>query len=346
MYQEIIKIYEQKLKYLSQIKEKNSLLFLSNHILKTEIEYLHNNSNNQKVPFTKELKDTLEIISKYKFMFLEIKNYFESIEKHIEIKKITYPLVNKEELFDICFNFIENVFPKNIKDQIINHYQHSMTIFHIPNYEYLKGETVYIPYLEESYIYLYGHLNFKMAMILIHEIAHSYHYLNNYMPPYNKNNCFCEIISLFFEFLFLNYYLDNLKYSDISKKLLIENFSFYNYYSIKINKLLKLYKKINYLQNKHNISLKEIIIKYIDDPNIIKVFNMNPKENYIYVFGYIIAIELFMIYLEDPNQAFLDLNKIIMIDGQLNPNDYFEEIKKIGITPTLNSKKFQKSLNL
>ena len=60
-------------------------------------------------------------------------------------------------------------------------------------------------------------------------------------------------------------------------------------------------------------------------------------DSLMYCFSYIIAIELYKIFIEDKEKAWFLIEKIIKINLNLNPQQYMKEIIKLGIIPNQNS---------
>ena len=57
----------------------------------------------------------------------------------------------------------------------------------------------------------------------------------------------------------------------------------------------------------------------------------------MYCFSYIIAIELYKIFIEDKVRAWFLIEKIIEINLNLEPQQYMMEIINLGIIPNQNS---------
>ena len=56
------------------------------------------------------------------------------------------------------------------------------------------------------------------------------------------------------------------------------------------------------------------------------------SENMHYVFSYMVAVELYQLYLVDKEEALCRLNKIMKVSG-LKPSEYYEYIRDLGINP-------------
>ena len=79
------------------------------------------------------------------------------------------------------------------------------------------------------------------------------------------------------------------------------------------------------------------IHKFLDDKDTQYVVRCllieNPHVSASYIIAKLVSIELFNIYLNDPDRAFYLLKKIMMIDLRKNLKDYYQEILDLGIIP-------------
>lgn len=56
-----------------------------------------------------------------------------------------------------------------------------------------------------------------------------------------------------------------------------------------------------------------------------------PGRDYIYVFAFLVATNLFMIIKMDRDKAFYLVNKIINLNGELSCEEYFHELEKLEL---------------
>ena len=75
-----------------------------------------------------------------------------------------------------------------------------------------------------------------------------------------------------------------------------------------------------------------------------KSFNSasNPDEEFLS--SYIIAIELYMLYKEDKDKALDTLKRIILLNEMPDEEQYYSNIKRLGIIPNLSLRGFEKDL--
>ena len=70
-------------------------------------------------------------------------------------------------------------------------------------------------------------------------------------------------------------------------------------------------------------------------------FANNPDEEYLA--SYMIAIELYMLYKEDKDRALDVLKRIILLDD-MSEEEYYSNIKKLGIIPNFSLRSFERDL--
>ena len=69
-----------------------------------------------------------------------------------------------------------------------------------------------------------------------------------------------------------------------------------------------------------------------------------PSHDFPYVISYSIANELYLMYLNDPEESFYIYKKIMAIDLKLPSDKYLDEIINLGVLPTENLDKYEKVL--
>ena len=70
-------------------------------------------------------------------------------------------------------------------------------------------------------------------------------------------------------------------------------------------------------------------------------FANNPDEEYLA--SYMIAIELYMLYKEDKDKALDILKRIILLDD-MSEEEYYSNIKKLGIIPNFSLRNYERCL--
>lgn len=150
-------------------------------------------------------------------------------------------------------------------------------------------------------------------MTFAHEFGHAIQFATNYKTSiYNELNIYIEIISIFFELICNEYFINNFKreaiingYNTLSKHLSSAQ---------NLNSELTLLKIIQIKANETLTTLRKNIdelLEVLTKEDISHIMTLRPARDYIYVIAFNIATNLFMIYKNDPDYAFYLVYKII-----------------------------------
>lgn len=209
-------------------------------------------------------------------------------------------------------------------------FKHSITNF--------RADALYLPYYNEIFIQIKPNGDITNLSDLVHEFGHGIHLSNNYHPNvYKMNKFFLEIVSTFFEDIALYYYSNHGNFKDAAKMGLIELFELCKEDIVSINEIINIFNSLDIDSNTDNNLVNYKICKFLDDDNTRSIINCllveNPHISACYIIAKLISIELFNIYLNDPDRAFYLLKKIMMIDLRKNLKDYYQEIVDLEIIP-------------
>lgn len=231
-----------------------------------------------------------------------------------------YEKLSKKDLLELVHDFFKNstneefyeIFLRMIRNREITLYKNKKDDF--------DAFTFYWPHIDKVITVIhcnnYGTGNdFAYVPIIAHEVGHGIDAIINFhIASQQENAIYSEIVSTFFE-LICNYYFYNTVYVEDAISYAYE---FYNDI-IQKAKLLSSYKAYE-----------------------------NPIENPITFFPYIvafnIAVELFIIYLNDKDKAFYLLKKLIEIPKFIPHEEYFNRILDLGIKPNNSLDKFENVL--
>ena len=177
---------------------------------------------------------------------------------------------------------------------------------------------------------------------LFHELGHG---IANYLNPdllydYNKY-CFVETDTLFWELVGYDYLSNHLSLKDDAYLISLLYLKEYSYDADIICTKKDLLSHFKLPEFNH----KKEIITYLrhtygcDDQYIEDVLYSEIKEMYHYGISYLTAIELYMIYLSDPQIALDLLLKIIKVKD-LTSDGYLNYIKSLGIIPGSHIKEY------
>ena len=178
---------------------------------------------------------------------------------------------------------------------------------------------------------------------LIHEYGHVLNHTFNKIQMFDyEKYALQEVAPLFFELVAGNYLEEiGLNKRDINK-MLVHIFrdavtgAGVDVFRTELIKNRKRFENENdvldYLKNNF---YDEVLIAFSAD---------NPLSgNMHYVFSYIVAVELYMLYLKDPIDALNKLTRIMKINN-LNAKQYYEFIEDLGIVPNLSMGEYLDSL--
>jgi len=211
------------------------------------------------------------------------------------------------------------------------------------NDSYYTGQT--FPIFDTDLCLVSVNLNNKSTdyFNLIHEYGHVLnHSFDRYQMFDFDKYPLQEVTSLFFELVAGDYLIDNgLDKRDITRNFIHIFRDGVSAAGINVFRS-ELIRNINLFDN------DEDVIKYLDnnffDKDLIEFSKDNlMRESMNYVFSYIIAVELYMKYLKDKDEA-LNLLVRIMKISNLNAEDYYNYITSIGITPLYNMSEYLDSL--
>lgn len=234
--------------------------------------------------------------------------------------------INSKDTLKLLFSFFSsctNDYFYNVFKRIYSLNKKNITLISNKNATY-KGQTIYLEYFNKTYIEVIRRKNLMDVTTLVHEFGHAISFNENYhINIFNEHYPFIEVISIFFE-LIASDYLDLLLGSNITSDI----FKKYVNMSSTLNEELEIIKKI---KNEEEL---DTIINELKNSKQKRILKTKPAGDYIYVCGFAIATNLFIIYKKDPEYAFYLLKQIINIDLKLSPQKYAELISNLGIVNT------------
>ena len=179
---------------------------------------------------------------------------------------------------------------------------------------------------------------------LIHEYGHV---LNNSFYRYqmfdNNKYALQEVASLFFELLAGDYLASiGFSVSELNK-------SYVHMFRDAVTAAGVDTIRFDLIRNRKKFDYDEEIIAYLHrnytDNTLIDFASENIiSDNFHYVFSYLIAVELYMLYQTNPEDALNKLIRIMKVNG-LKPNQYYNFIIDLGITPLENMGAYLESIN-
>ncbi len=201
-----------------------------------------------------------------------------------------------------------------------------------------KGLTICSEAKKDCLVTFEATMDFEMLSVLIHEYGHAVSFLlRNYHNMYECNSAFCEIESVFMELMAYHWLQRNKHYARDARTgmIMIFNNILDNIKdTIEASELNEMIKDMYF--SKRRITMREIIMQAkneftgMNQKYIMRLLS-KPVERVIrYSYSSLLAIELYEIYLQDPNSA-IDLYKRIMHGQKETAIATNKAIKALGI---------------
>lgn len=200
---------------------------------------------------------------------------------------------------------------------------------------------LYIPALNYSYINFQKKLTVEDLFAIVHEYTHAVVDRIKFRYSYDNKYPFVELPPLTSELIagdIMRSYYTNLD-EEIENYYIGSVASLHDYADeiIKVKRFIDTFSIDDDEQIKYNIEHYTNNAERLKNP----ITNKLQLENICYVVPFIYAVELYFVYIVDKELFQYDINKIITMD---NCSNYYEEIKKLGLTPNKNMKKFVESI--
>ena len=223
--------------------------------------------------------------------------------------------LSNDDIFELLYDFFKN----GTNEYFFNIF---LQIYKNKDKNILIYRDLDVPFLGESHFYPHNN-NYKCIIcmdpefndydyipIIAHEMGHAIEFLSNFHPDlYYINSNYIEIVSMFFDMI-CNYYFSNTFKNEALS------------YAI------------------YNDNLIRCFSDFIINPESYKVaINTLP-----YVIGKSIALEIFMIYMHDKDEALYLIKKIIEIPKFIEPVEYYKRILNLGIIPNKALDKYENIL--
>ena len=211
------------------------------------------------------------------------------------------------------------------------------------------GECFFIPYFNDFYIQVKPHNTFDDIATLTHEYGHGIQFIQNYNPSLrSKNVIFSEIISSFFEFLSYFYFTDNSVLGKEAITSLAINYDYLTGYGDSLDKFIQLIQKLSLPELNSAGQMFDVLLEnksLFEEDNFLEVLlTRNINNDAVYLFAFIVVIEIIDIYFVSPKSAFDLLQKIIDIDLNLSPEEYYLKLIELGIVPNASVSSFEEQL--
>lgn len=275
----------------------------------------------------------------------------ENLARHVDDDLPYYPypdlVLTNNDLLELTHDFFKNATPKEIYLLFLKLYRQRKNAYFIDGPDALNfyADSMYLPFDSSFYLRIEKKNEFADVATMAHEYGHGIQFLTNYSGTLLTSlYAFHELISTFFELLCTEYYT---KDTTLGKKAIASNFEFWDVTcenAFLLNKELQILKSIKAYSNNDIKGFIDFFTKHSNTKELEEIIGVHPSNDFIYIIGYIFAIELYLIYKENPDYAFYLLKKIMAIDLRKDPESYFKEIKDLGINPTSSLDSFESHL--
>lgn len=282
------------------------------------------------------------------FSSCTISNYYETPLKqcHFYFKET----LSKQKFISIIIDFFKTELPE-FYPYFLNLLNENQIIY-LKEKDYLEKESIgltkYLPTSKKSYIFIPLEYTLKNMITLVHEVGHTIHF-NFIKDDYLSfaNNYFSEIISYFFEQIFLNYLIKNNLFKEECNRYL-------NSLAILLyNKANHLYiiSNINFtVDNLYNITTQsteiyEQIKEHLNDNfDIYKLQNLNLRKTLLYYYGILFSYELLEQYKINRSETLKNIKNILCNKNIENLEDILEYIN-LDIESIASHKTLQKQIH-
>lgn len=272
----------------------------------------------------------ISIINMLLHSYLPFKNVYTPTDYPTDIPIIA----TNDELITIVNDFIHKMIPNNIQENFIeslNKYNNIHLTYNIKNRDY-GGITLLDSFLNKKYIYVARDNHLMDIIKLPHELFHYVFCDCDVFTPCNYSTYYLsEIEGSFANILFGDYYY---KQATINPNFFNLNFlKLYNDHIEAIvtnNALLDSVSNNKIRMNKLNKYLNYFGLPTFQNPTEIVDYLSTPLEILIkYAFGYLIAIDLYTMYQNDPEFSFYLLKNLKFIKRE---NDIVHLLRNNHIT--------------
>ena len=243
-------------------------------------------------------------------------------------------ILSKREIIDLLHDFFKNGTNKEIYELFCKIYKDSKKNIHFvecPEVSY-SGETLYLEYYKRTYIQVFKRYGFDDLTTFAHEFGHAIEFnMNFHNNLLTELNLYIEIVSIFFELICNEYFIKG-KYQ---RPAIINGYSMLDEHLENANNLNAEFILLDNLSSSVGRSMLvkniDVLVENLTKEDIDNIMCLRPGRDYIYVFAFLVATNLFMIYKLDRDKAFYLVNKIINLSGELSCEEYFHELEKLEL---------------
>lgn len=268
-----------------------------------------------------------------------------AMKDYEDVGKYRYPKVSikDKELLELINSFFSSALDQELYDLFRRMFDNrrELVSLHSMDYDMTIGESLFLPYYKSVYIRLKRFQDVKDPANLAHEYGHGIQFLNNYHPNfYWGASIFSETVSLFFEILMSDYLktvsafkssVPMLQFRALNLTLLSSNRII-----VERNMLSSIYRVDKMPERVLRRQIDAEIAKY---PNLFgncsveDLFNSIVANDSKYVIGFVLALEIFMVYVKDREAGLNLLKRFMDINLNQSQEKYYKKVLSLGIKP-------------
>ena len=301
------------------------------------IRNLLNNHSRKKSSIESDILEDYTYLSKYPFLWPIAREISEYTTDEALLPPKNNLSIKEEEIIGLVHDFFKNCGSRHFFLLFLKIIKGRKNIRFIRRPNRSCSNCLFLNYDKSFYIQIQREYSFNDISNLAHEIGHIIQFLTNYnINIFHQNEPYSEIVSVFFELICYHHYSQD---TSLYFSAILCHFQHWDSLCEDAKSLsseLQIIDTIKINENKSKIKLKENIRKFINANDCFyfkEIIAERPVQNFIYIIAQSIAVELFKIYLNNPDFAFYLLQKIMEINPNLPPREYLEQIKNLGIIP-------------
>ena len=203
-----------------------------------------------------------------------------------------------------------------------------------------RALTIPLMYLDEYFIKIYQSKTINDLLDIVHEYGHVIAISNNY--KYNIDNYWSEIIPVLMEFLILDFYYNLTKDNNIYLYAM-------GTHNIVVDQSCSIVDLIDIMNTekekfKNEFELRKTVKELgISEENLDLCIKDINNETYYYLPAYMMALELYKSYQNDPDKTLYIINKMLKFD-LVNLKEDHERLVSLGINANASLKEYEEGL--
>ncbi len=345
-------------KYETAKNEKEQATIMSDiNMLECYIDdYYNGTQDTHNIKLLTKYRDLKNILNNINYLwddYIDFYNYantfFKDYDEELSLKRNS---LSKKDILILTHDFYKQLNPFIYGNFMKLFYRRNDHVTFNPvhpdlNKGLCNGMSTSLLSCKEAYLEIGRNYTIDDVVTTIHEYGHATSALICENHELDNKFLYSEVDTLFLELASLKYLKEVTKDKNVSILKIMDYIENYNR-SLDINDMIAIKERENSISGgyKTNKMLKEMAFKTsnIYNEELESIIDNINSNSYVYLTGYLYALELYNTYKEDKEKALNDLKKFIC----LNANDekgYYKKIKQLGIIPNLHIDNFNKEIS-